>query len=163
MHLKLFSLPFDLATGRFDDAEVQAFLHGKVVLDVQDHFTVHAGRPLWVLRVLWAPGGEPAPGDRRSPDWRTTLTEPPHVSVFDAVRAWRNARAEAEGKPPFALLTNRQVADIAKASPGSLAALRGIQGIGEARVRDFGQELLAVIAGALEAAPGPIAEPTDGP
>lgn len=66
--------------------------------------------------------------------------------MFERLRAWRNGRAQAEGVPPYVLLTNRQLAATARERPGTLAALKAIEGIGEARAARFGTELLAVVA-----------------
>ena len=52
--------------------------------------------------------------------------------------------------PPYVLLTNRQLAEIARTRPGSLAALSGINGIGEAKSGKLGADLLAVVAGVAD-------------
>jgi ribonuclease D len=51
------------------------------------------------------------------------------------------------------LLTNQQVAEISKRNPQSLTALGEVQGIGENKLRDFGTELLAILAAAQATAP----------
>lgn len=57
--------------------------------------------------------------------------------------------------PPYVLLTNRQVAAIARRRPETLEALREVDGIGEAKASRFGRELLALVAHAAF----PLAQP----
>ena len=42
---------------------------------------------------------------------------------------------------------NRQLAEVVKVRPASLAALGAIEGFGEAKLKKYGKELLALIAG----------------
>ena len=48
--------------------------------------------------------------------------------------------------PPYVLLTNAQLAQVAREKPASLAMLGKIPGIGENRLERWGRELLQVIA-----------------
>lgn len=54
--------------------------------------------------------------------------------------------------PPYVLLHNRQLAQIARTRPVAMTALREIDGIGEAKASRFGAALLAMVA---EAVPAP--------
>jgi len=44
-------------------------------------------------------------------------TEHDVLSVFEAIRQWRNNRARDEGKPPYVLFTNNQVIAITRKRP----------------------------------------------
>jgi hypothetical protein len=57
------------------------------------------------------------------------------------------------------LFSNRQLAELARQRPTTLAALYAIDGLGEARTRDFGQDLVALIA-TQPGPPPPILGPT---
>jgi len=78
-------------------------------------------------------------------DWRNQVPEPDRP-MYDTLRQWRNQRAQADGKPAYVLLTNRQLATIASARPTTLAQLSAVDGVGEARLKAFGEALLTVIA-----------------
>lgn len=62
--------------------------------------------------------------------------------------------------PPYVICNNRQLAEIVKARPLTLAALGRIEGFGEAKLKKYGPDLLALIAGA--ALPNPAPSPTPG-
>ncbi len=52
------------------------------------------------------------------------------------------------------LFTNGQLAAVARGRPRTRAALAEVEGVGEARVRDYADEVIAVVAGVpLSAAP----------
>lgn len=55
-----------------------------------------------------------------------------------------------EGITPYVLLTNRQLAEVARRRPTTLTALREVGGIGEAKAGRFGTDLLAVVVAAVE-------------
>ena len=62
------------------------------------------------------------------------------------------------GRPPYLVLTNRQLAELAAAPPKTLQALAEIRGVGPSRIDEFGKELLALLASLaspLVATPGP--------
>ena len=109
-----------------------------------------------LLVVTWREAEPSSPGGpkrRRSrTDPRDTLDASETV-VYEALRAWRNERAQREGKPPFVLLTNKQIAAIARLSPSSSEELRAIEGVGPQRLTDLGDEILTVLRRTAAAAP----------
>lgn len=56
-----------------------------------------------------------------------------------------NERAKTEGVPAYAIFRNTQLAEICKRRPDSLAALREIEGIGDATCGRYGQEVLNLV------------------
>lgn len=151
MKLKVFTLPFRPELGGFDDAEVTQFLEGHVVLDVSEHFFVHEQSPTWALLVRYREEAQTGGLKRRQEDWRATLSKD-EQPLFDALRRWRNERAKRDGRPAYVLLTNRQLAEVARIRPSSLEALSAVNGVGEARLQQLGEEILAVVGHASEGA-----------
>jgi len=154
MQLRVFSLGFDPERGGFDDSEVRDFLSDKRVLEVREHFFTHEEWPQLMLLTLYrspdalhARSGKPE--RRKAADWRGTVPECDRA-LYDAIRRWRNDKATADGKPAYALLTNKQVAEVVAAKPRTLEALSDIDGVGEARLKAWGAELLAVLAASTE-------------
>ncbi len=165
MQVKVFTMRYSPEAGGFDDAEMQRFLENKRVLSVTEQFFEHEKIPTWALLVsyrdLAPPAALPRPVEARGRvDWRARVPEPDRP-LFDTLRKWRNDRAKRDGKPAYVLLTNRQLAAVVERRPVSRAALEEIEGVGEARLAAFGDELIQVIAGA-EVATG-TAEAVDGP
>jgi superfamily II DNA helicase RecQ len=155
---RTFTLPFDVASNRFDDSELLAFLADTEALSIAEHFFLREGEPLWAILVTFrqprAPG-EAAP--QRTPSDPATELDPADRAVFEAIRSWRNQKAKKMNRPAYVLLTNEQASDVARLRPSTLTALTSIPGIGEAKAKDFGAELLSLIAGL---APAPGGEPT---
>ncbi len=63
-----------------------------------------------------------------------------------ALKAWRAARAKADGMPAYIVLNDKYLEGIAKRRPSTLTALRACDGIGPAKLETYGDEILAVIA-----------------
>ncbi len=151
MKLRVFTLRLDPETGAFDDRDLQAFVTDRTVISVADHFFTDGGAPVWALLVTYreealfpkAGGGS----SRRGPDPSAGLTQAER-EVYDTLRAWRSTRAQSEGKPPYILFTNRQLAAIVRARPGTRAELEAGPGVGANRLRDYGAAVLEARASA---------------
>jgi len=147
MKLKVFTLRLDPATGVFDDGEMQEFLEHREALDVSEHFFVHERVPTWALLVSYRdldplPGLARKKGKQRDPAADLTAEDRP---LYEALRHWRNERAKRDGRPAYVLFTNRQMVDIARNRPETVPSLAAIPGIGEGRIRDLGDEVLALV------------------
>lgn len=72
---------------------------------------------------------------------------PEVIELFERLRAWRKAEAEARLIPAFTVLTDKTLRDVAIAQPKTLVQLRVIKGIGEVKIDYFGPQILAIIRG----------------
>ena len=158
MHLKVFTLIFDPDRGGFDDTPMTKFLADKTVLGVHEHFFVHEHQPVWALLVTYR---EPSDSTGSSPqksrtDWRATLGADDERALYDTVHRWRSQRAKRDGRPPYMVLTNRQIVDLVRRRPTTIAELHKTEGFGDARVADYGEELVALLKSvAAPTAPAP--------
>jgi ATP-dependent DNA helicase UvrD/PcrA len=73
--------------------------------------------------------------------------EPPGP-LFEALAAWRKARARAEEIPAYIVFHNSVLAAIAAARPGSLGELAAVAGVGPAKLDRYGEDVLEVLAAA---------------
>ena len=76
-----------------------------------------------------------------------------NMSLLDALRAWRRAKAAERGSPAYLVYSDRTLEELAAQQPRTNIALLGIHGIGPAKARQFGAETLAIInahSGVLE-------------
>jgi ATP-dependent DNA helicase RecQ len=148
MHIKVITLHPDPETGDFDDAELQAFLGGRELLSLSEHFYVHEGRPTLLLLLTWRPKPlarvERPVRDEPHADPAAALADDERP-LYEALRKWRNDRAKRDGRPAYVTLTNAQMVDLARHRPATLEDLQRIQGIGPGKAGDFGRELLALI------------------
>jgi hypothetical protein len=167
---RILDLPFSPKKGGIDDESLQRLLHGHEVVRLREWLYVHEGAPHLVVSIgyrlaaLPAPNPRPAPTadtrenhgskpepawvkttpEGRDPDWRSILSEE-NMKLFETLRAWRTARARQDAVPPYVILTNIQLAEVANLRPRTLAALRAIPGVGESRIERFGKDVLAVV------------------
>jgi len=62
-----------------------------------------------------------------------------------ALRAWRLERARADTVPPYLIAHDTTLAAIVERSPGSLAELARVPGIGPAKLDKYGIEIVEVV------------------
>ena len=73
-------------------------------------------------------------------------------ALFDQLRALRLQIARDRGVPPYVVLHDATLRELARLKPTSLAALQGVYGIGARKAEQLGSELVAAIR-AYEASP----------
>jgi ATP-dependent DNA helicase RecQ len=66
--------------------------------------------------------------------------------LFERLRSWRIERARADSVPAYVVFPDATLRDLAAVQPRSLDELRGIKGVGPAKLERYGDELLAVLA-----------------
>ncbi len=144
MQIRIFTIPID------DDGsgvgELNRFLRGHRILAVEREFVMAGGRSCWCFCVRYLASGsaEGLQADRaRRVDYREIL-EPAIFAKFAELRAKRKSIAEAEGIPAYAIFTDEQLAEIAKLSELTPAALAGIKGVGAGRIERYAARLLSL-------------------
>lgn len=65
--------------------------------------------------------------------------------LFEALRTWRRETAQAASVPPYVVFSDATLAGIVRARPADLIALGRVSGIGEAKLKRYGAEVLAVV------------------
>lgn len=69
------------------------------------------------------------------------------VVLFDELARWRGRVAKEIGKPAYVVFDNKTLQAVAEARPSNLAALGGIKGVGPKKLKDYGEAVLAIVAG----------------
>ena len=72
--------------------------------------------------------------------------------LFETLRARRRELAAEAGVPPYVVFHDSTLREIAEAKPKSLSELARVQGVGEAKLKRYGDAMLAAVAGFEEAA-----------
>ena len=164
MLARVITLRFDPLLGAFDDSPLLDFLKDKAVHRIQDHFFTKDDLPYLAVVIAYAEGPiiprpESAghPTQSKSPEWRMLLSDN-DVPLFNALRSWRAERAKREGVPAYVICTNSQLARMASTRPRSLAGLGAINGVGKAKLKNYGHDLLALLASHPDAQAVPAAE-----
>ncbi len=148
MKLKTFTFRFSEVMDGFDDKSLQEFIADKEVIEFSEHFFIHENTPYLavILSYRLLAAEEKRRLDRRQ-DPRSELDDR-EKKAYDALRAWRSVRARQDGIPAYMIATNKQFARMVKLGATDRAALTRVPGIGEAKIANYGEEILQVIAGA---------------
>ena len=121
MKLRIFTFRFTAASAGFDDTPLREFLADKEVVEYSEHFFEHERTPYLTVVAAYrylAPDEKRAFRRRESPEQDLA---PEERVLFDALRAWRAARAQAEGIPPYMIASNRQLVRIVRLKAGTKA------------------------------------------
>jgi ATP-dependent DNA helicase RecQ len=95
-------------------------------------------RTVRLLRPLRRKAEEPAARSRAATEsWEGVDSE-----LFEELRGFRRSQAEARGVPPYVILSDATLRELARTRPSTPAKLRMIYGIGERKINDFGEPLL---------------------
>ena len=65
--------------------------------------------------------------------------------MFDSLRAWRAAAAKEQGVPAYVIFHDATLREIASQRPADLDGLSGVNGVGEAKLAKYGQQILDVL------------------
>lgn len=130
--------------------ELNSFLRSKRVLAVEKVF-VNNG---WSFCVEWLEGGKaPATAKRGNPkvDYREILSVE-DFALFSKLRDKRKELAQRDGVQVYAVMTNEQLAEMVRLKVGLIEDLKRIKGVGDARVKKYGAELVDALTSAVQAA-----------
>jgi superfamily II DNA helicase RecQ len=149
MQFKLFAVPASGNDPSEDD--LNRYLRSQRVVSVRSEWALVDGRAWWFFCVETIAGiaAASASGEvRRRPDYKEILS-PADFALYVALRDLRRKLADREAVPVFTVCTNEQLAEIARRRPASLGALSAVEGIGESRLRKYGEQIVGVVMTAL--------------
>jgi ATP-dependent DNA helicase RecQ len=84
-------------------------------------------------------------------------------ALFETLRRWRRAQAIDENLPPYCILSDRALLEIARQKPQSETTLRGITGIGNAKLEKYGAAILDITRGEMQPSTVTKATPSEYP
>jgi len=111
---------------------------------VEKYLVTDGANSYWSICVTWLEGeGALSAGQHKKPpvDYKQILNENEFV-LFLELRNLRKELAESQGVPPYALFTNEQLAAMVQQRINSKAALQAIPGVGQSRVKKYGELFL---------------------
>ncbi len=71
--------------------------------------------------------------------------------MFAKLRDWRKEMAGKESNPVYTICTNDQLAEIATKKITTLKGLEEVNGIGEARIKKYGEAMLNIVKQEIQA------------
>jgi ATP-dependent DNA helicase RecQ len=85
----------------------------------------------------------------RSPAGKPVIELPAEAAdLFERLRAWRAATAKEEGVPAYVVFHDATLRQIATDRPTDLAAVGAVSGVGENKLRKYGEQIVAVVGSA---------------
>lgn len=70
--------------------------------------------------------------------------------ILDELKKWRTATARERGVPPYIIANDRTLASVATNRPTTRTALLRCHGVGDAKLAQYGEQMLAVVRRVLE-------------
>jgi superfamily II DNA helicase RecQ len=146
MQVRVITLRYGEGLQGFPEDALREATAGREVLEIREHFFLHGNIPHLALVLLLgdAPATGQRPATRPEDDPGLQLPEPLRA-LYRTLRQWRNDEAKKANIPSYVIMRNNQLAEICRRLPRSLAALREIEGIGEATCTKYGAAILALI------------------
>jgi ATP-dependent DNA helicase RecQ len=89
----------------------------------------------------------PARLEKTAKPRRTATVDLPEnaIPVFEQLRAWRAVTAKEQGVPAYVIFHDATLRQIAAQSPGTLAELGTVSGVGENKLAKYGQKILDIL------------------
>jgi ATP-dependent DNA helicase RecQ len=85
-------------------------------------------------------GGIPGPGKG------SVIVTGAHLALYEALREWRRLTAREHNVPAYTVFHDSTLAEIARRLPQSALQLRGVAGVGEAKLARYGAALLELVS-----------------
>jgi len=123
--------------------ELNAFLRSHRIVNVEKRLIDGEHGTGWVFLIEYGnDGGKNAPNaSTQRIDYREVLN-PVEYALYDKLRNLRKEIADKSGIPVYAVFTNDQLASMVKKPPMTVKDLLSISGIGESRVKQYGEAFI---------------------
>ncbi|MBO5591566.1 MAG: HRDC domain-containing protein [Prevotella sp.] len=137
MQIKVFTIP--LSNAEVSEAEVNAFIRGHRVLQIDRQFSSEGGG-YWTLFVEYMegdPSDKVPPANRRDHrDAAATLTEE-QKARYERMKAIRRTIATQESLPAYLVFTNEELAVLAQLPAVNEETTKHVKGIAPKRLGDY--------------------------
>lgn len=151
MQIKLFTVAIGDEGAQQD--ELNAFLRGHKVLDVENRLVQNERGAYWCFCVRYiegaSGGGSSATGGRNlqyreKVDYRNVLDEAT-FRVFARYREIRKQLAADDAVPAFAVFTDEELSELAKLPELTAKTMQSVKGIGEKKVEKYAARFLELL------------------
>jgi ribonuclease D len=127
------------------DARMALLVYGEL-----SRMLAEEGRLELALRVSELAPSEPRepgkePRKKRKPAGPEIVLTPEEKRVVKALKEWRLVRANTQRVPAYMICPDRTLEHLARERPETLEALAAIYGLGESKIKNFGEELLRAL------------------
>jgi superfamily II DNA helicase RecQ len=141
MQIRIFTIPS--ADSGSLQAEMNAFLAGHRVLEIEQKFYQNENGGYWTFCVRYINGGSSSSPQYigKKVDYREILNDK-DFAVFSKLRAIRKELAAADGSPAYVVFTDEELAHIARLPEITEQAMLGVNGVGDKKVAKYGKALI---------------------
>ncbi len=143
-----------LFSGLLEQTEIERFRpivqltpRGEEIMKGGGGTTVALSLPDDVVRLL-SPSASAASAGGESAERGSQVASDPEL--VQKLKSWRDVARRAENVPVYHVLSNAVVDELARVRPTSVEALLGVKGIGPIKVRQYGEQLLELLAGSSD-------------
>jgi len=128
--------------------ELNSFLRSHRIVNVEKRLIDGERGTGWVFLVEYGNTDtkNSAGSSSQRIDYREVLN-PTEYALYDKLRDLRKQIAEKSGIPIYAVFTNDQLAGMVKKPPKTAKDLLSISGVGEARVKQYGETFISLFSG----------------
>ncbi len=136
---EIITIRFDRALHSFEEGALNNLTINKRVKSYKAELFQDGGETYWSVFLELDPViVAPSEND-------TTGLDDGQKVLLERLRIWRKDAAQKAGVPVYIVATNRELSEIAKSSPRSLEALKGIKGFGKGKIAKYGVEVIEII------------------
>ena len=124
--------------------ELNTFLRSHRIVNVEKKLIDSERGTGWVFIVEYADANGNNISNKTQPkiDYREVLNTEEYA-LFDKLRDLRKEAADKSGVPVYLVFTNNQLAAMVKNPPKTVSDLGAIEGIGEAKIKQYGEMILS--------------------
>jgi superfamily II DNA helicase RecQ len=122
--------------------ELNKFLRSHRILNLEKRLIDGERATGWLFLVEYSAEQKSQQQASTRVDYREVLSQHEYV-LFDRLRQLRKDLSEKNGVPVYAIFTNEQLASMVKSPPTSEKDFQSYPGVGESRVKQYGEEFLS--------------------
>ena len=129
-------------------ADLNSFLRAHRVLSVKRELVADGASSFWAACVEYldspTSAGPERPRRKERVDYKAVLSDEAFAR-FARLRQARREIAQAEAIPAFAVFTDAHLAEMAKLDALTLASMKSVRGIGDAKVGKYGERVMKAL------------------
>jgi superfamily II DNA helicase RecQ len=142
IHVKVLTVGFDRVKESFDSSFLDDFLKNVHLVTSSEYFFCEGSKHYISFVIKYELTGHSMASLKKS-DFKQQLSEQ-SAGVFALLKDWRFQKAKSEGVPPYVVFSNNQLFAIANSRPQSLTDLAKINGVGESKLKKYGECVLRI-------------------
>lgn len=141
MGFKIVTIPFDKEIKEFKNEIIEKEIENKNILNYKVELISMENEFFWTFFIEYKnlDGLEKVEANKEK-----KLTEAEEV-LLSKLKEWRSIIAKEKGVPSYVVAKNEHLFEIIKKKPKTLQELKNINGIGEKKVKDYGEKILEIL------------------